>query len=195
MKPSSIFLSALLASALLLPACAAPKHTNEPPTKDDIRANAKRLAKQKDHIDIVENDRNCIDSDIQRGSVRVRTCLVHSNIGRAEYMNYETVSPQVTTVVHTPQGSYSAPLAWTVEIRKDGEVIVRQAITGDPQEAIERDGSLEVQSSIPLGDFDEIQPGDYEVIYTPDDQSEEPIRSIITVPENKDAEAPVNNTE
>ncbi len=182
MTLSPVFTGLILASALLLPACAAPKHSSEPPTQNDIRANAKRLAKQKDQIDVVPENRNCVDSDLRGGAVRVRTCLVHT-IQPSGYSNSET-GPQVATVVQTPNFAYGNPMGWTVEVRKDGKILVNQALTTEQGEAIDREGSLEVESSMPLGDLREIEPGEYEVIYTSEDEDEEPIRTIITVPEN-----------
>lgn len=185
MKLSSAFIGLTLASALLLPACAAPKHSSTPPTKNDLRAEAKKLGKQKERIQIVPDDPNCVESDLRGGAVRVRTCLVHT-IQPSGYSNSET-GPQVATLVQTPKFAYGNPMGWTVEVRKNGKILVHQALTTDQNEAIERDGSLEVESSIPLGDLSEIQPGEYEVIFTPDDENEEPIRTIITVPENPDS--------
>ncbi len=184
MKLSSVFICTLLASTLLLPACAAPKHSSEPPTTDDIRENAKRLGKQKDSISVVEDDRNCVDSEINSSGVQVRTCLVHDNASQPGYMNYEMATPAVTTVVKTSKGTFGNPMAWTVQVRRNGELIVNQALSTQGQEIIEREGSLEIESYFNLGDSREILPGEYEVIITPEGENAEPIRSVITVPEN-----------
>lgn len=198
MKFYSSLTCLMLALALLLPACASPQHTNEPATKEDIRENAKRLAKQTDRIDVVPNDPNCVDSDIRGGAVRVRTCIVHnlSTATDSGYLNYEMATPQVTTVVQTDKATFGNPMAWSVEVRRNGELIVSQALTTEGQEIIEREGSFAVESYFELGSK-EIQPGEYEVIITPDEEGAEPIRSVIQVPEPDDAQelddTPQNN--
>lgn len=181
MKYPRLCLFSLLTSALLLTACSTTTPSNQPPTQEDLRAEARRLAAQTDRIQIVPDDPNCVDSEL--GNSRVRTCLVHT-VQPSGFHN-EEFGPRVATVFQTPYGTIGNPMAWTVEIRKNGELIVRQALTDAENQTIERDGFIEVESTIPLGELQEIESGEYEVIYTPDDEDAEPIRSVIQIDEDQ----------
>lgn len=196
MKYSNIIPLSLLTSALLLTACSTtpPPPSNQPPTHEDLRAEARRLAQQTDRIQIVPDDPNCVDSEL--GNSRVRTCLVHT-VQPSGFHN-EEFGPRIATVFQTPYGTIGNPMAWTVEVRKNGELIVHQALTDAENQTIERDGFIEVESTIPLGELQEIESGEYEVIYTPDDEDAEPIRSVIQIDEDQnilDHESEPENTD
>ncbi|QDG50400.1 hypothetical protein FIV42_06530 [Persicimonas caeni] len=131
----------------------------------------------------------CSEQDLSAFNMNIRTCVQPFGPTtlpeEARFRN-----PYVVTVVNTPAGTFSNPTAWTVEVRRDGELIVERAFT-ETEAAIERESSfVEFRSAVPLTEEGELEPGTYEIRYR-DEQGEDIGTTTIEVPP-ADGEAPAD---
>lgn len=111
-------------------------------------------------------DRNCVERDAATPGVRIRTCLqVTAPESLPDEMRRQ--GPWVVTVVETPAGTFSNPLAWTLEVQRDGQVVARQAFSAPEAtvEAVEEGEELEIRASTPIGAGVSIEPGTYRFRY------------------------------
>lgn len=139
------WLSALLLT-LGLPACATSSDTNA----------EERYAQR--------GPPQCSEQDLSAFKMSIRTCV--QPFGPATLPEEARMrNPYVVTVVNTPAGTYSNPAAWTVEVRRDGELIVERAFT-ESESAIEQDDSLvEFRTAVPLTPDGDLEAGTYEIRY------------------------------
>lgn len=123
---------------------------------------------------------NCVIEHSFAGRVEIETCL---EARRPNQREDEPFQPRVATVIRTPVGTYGNPMAWTIEVRQDGRLVVRNALEAVEHELRETDESIEIHSITPLGHLDEMEPGSYEVTYERDDGSMETVIVTLDVPE------------
>lgn len=166
---SALCLFSALLLAASLPACA-----TSPDTGDDERY-ARRGPPQ------------CSEQDLSAFNMNIRTCVQpFGPTTLPEEMRMR--NPYVVTVVNTPAGTFSNPTAWTVEVRRDGELLVERAFT-ESESAIEQDESLvEFRTAVPLTPAGELEPGTYEIRYR-SVEGDEIGTTTIEVPETGEDEA------
>ncbi len=82
-------------------------------------------------------------------------------------------NPHVVSVIETPRGSFGNPLTWSMEVRRDGELIIEREFGEDDAVVEEEEGRAEIRSAVPLNEEDEqLVPGIYEFRYLQDEQGE-----------------------
>lgn len=113
----------------------------------------------------------CSEQDLSALNMNIRTCVQpFGPTTLPEEMRMR--NPYVVTVVNTPQGTFSNPAIWTMEVRRDGELIVERTFT-ETEAAIEREGSfVEFRQAVPLTEQGELEPGTYEIRYRTEDGDE-----------------------
>jgi hypothetical protein len=147
MKPHLHFFVVLFA-VTLVGACASPS----PPTRQVTGMDAQRTAQ------------NCVQGVGLGGSIQYETCLVQRP-GREFSPMAEMAQPELVTVLRTPVGTFANPTRWTVEIRRDGQFLMRREVDGILQDVREGDQFIEVETRTPLAGLEEIEPGTYEIFY------------------------------
>ncbi|MFU8803117.1 MAG: hypothetical protein ACNA8W_04830 [Bradymonadaceae bacterium] len=126
---------------------------------------------------------NCVQGHAIGGSVQFETCLVPSR-GRDMVPMGEMHQPQVATIVRTPVVAFSNPTRWSVEVRRDGALVIRRQLDGLLQDVRDEDEFIEFHSETPLGEMEEIEPGTYEIIYFSEDDEEPTSTTTIVVGED-----------
>ncbi|MFW5967809.1 MAG: hypothetical protein ACOCV2_09840, partial [Persicimonas sp.] len=97
--------------------------------------------------------------------------------------------PHAVTTLRTPEGRYSNPLTWSVEITRDGEFLVEREFGEDDTVVEEGEEETEIQSVVPFEDDEEIEPGVYEFRYEQEDEGEVGTTTIEVAPLPEDGEA------
>ncbi|MBA2664009.1 MAG: hypothetical protein H0U74_17095 [Bradymonadaceae bacterium] len=134
------------------------------------------------------SDQNCVQDQMLAGRIVFRTCLVSSPhpTGMRDDQEYR---PQIATVVRSPAGAFGNPMIWTVEVRRNGELVMRRALDDLDLQVLEHQDSLEIESVAPLGGMREMEPGRYVVTYSRNDGSNESVSHTIVI-EDEGEEAP-----
>lgn len=81
-------------------------------------------------------------------------------------------NPHVVSVIETPGGSFGNPLTWSMEVRRDGELIIEREFGEDDAVVEEEEGRAEIRSAVPLNEEEQLVPGIYEFRYLQDEQGE-----------------------
>ncbi len=137
----------------------------------------------------------CSEQDISAFDMNIRTCVQpFGPTTLPEEMRMR--DPFVVTVVRTPQGTFSNPTAWTMEVRRDGELIVERAFTDNTEARVEPEGSMvEFRQAVPLTDEGELEPGTYEIRYRSVEGDELGTTTIEVEPTEGQEEAPADEEE
>jgi hypothetical protein len=131
----------------------------------------------------------CSQQDYGALNMSIRTCVQDfgpTTLPEAAQMR----NPYVVTVVDTPQGKFSNPLIWSMEVERDGEVIIDRRFSDEgadvQTEAIgER---VEIRSAVPLTGEGELEPGTYEIRYRTEEGEEVGTSTIVVEPDADDAQ-------
>lgn len=133
-------------------------------------------------MDAQRTAQNCVQGQGIGGSITYETCLV-DRPGRDFSPMSEMARPELVTVLRTPVGTFANPTRWTVEIRRNGEFVLRRDVDGILQDAREGDQYIEVRSRTPLTELEEIEPGTYEILYFSEDDETPAATTTIEVDE------------
>jgi hypothetical protein len=111
-----------------------------------------------------EGPPQCVRQDLMAFNSTIRTCV--QSFGPSTLPEeMQPRNPHVVTVVDTPRGQFSYPLTWSMEVRRDGELVVEREFAEGDTAVEEGDDRLEIRSALPLAEDEELVPGIYEFRY------------------------------
>lgn len=124
---------------------------------------------------------DCVEQDFSAINSSVRTCV--RDFGpNALPDEMQMRQPHAVTTLRTPEGRYSNPLTWSVEVSRDGEFLIEREFGEDDTVVEEGEEGTEIQSVLPFEDDEEIEPGVYEFRYQVEDEGEVGTTTIEVAP-------------
>jgi predicted small secreted protein len=128
----------------------------------------------------------CTQRDYSALNMSIRTCV--QDFGPATLPEEAQMrNPYVVTVVDTPQGKFSNPLIWSLEVERDGELVIDRRFNDEGSDVqTEAIGErVEIRSAVPLTAEGELEPGTYEIRYRTDDGDEVGTTTITVEPKQE----------
>lgn len=108
----------------------------------------------------------CTVQDLGATNLSIQTCV--QNYAPETLLEEARMrNPYVVTVIDTPAGKFSNPTMWSVEVVRDGQVLVERQFGAEAAavETGEEGERVEIRSAVPLPEEGELAPGTYQIRY------------------------------